>query len=918
MKSKPETVQAGLSGYILAAKLAPPKTHGVDLIERVGLAQRIKSALSLAATIVVAPAGYGKTTLLCLCYADLKASGETVAWLTLDDSDDDKLLFANHLVSSLIRSNPGISERLKVTPDYKVDLDLKSATIAILNAVEHSERRTILFIDDLHCVSDTDVRQSISQLVNSSSRYLHVVIGSRSVPAIRLAKLRAQGLIGEIGLEELKFNKHEAAMFLEQAMGSTLDTGQIESFYARTEGWPVGLRLIALTAGQGGIREYPQLLPGSAVAEFLRDEVFENLPQALAEFVADSGVLGEFSAELCDHVLDRSDSAERIGEIEGLQLFIMRVGEPGWFRFHQIFAESVAALVTRRDPARKAMLHQRAASWFCKRGYPARALKHSFAAGDPEATAQLLSKVAPKLIQSGREGTLLRYAAELPEELLIDYPELQLERAYTLTLTWQFGEAQRILRNVKAALTSGVSAARWAELGIDLERVLRKQVYCEMQLAILSDDMVKAEALAHQWLSMDGEYSYFEGAVSHTSLLYAQRERFNCQNLGSSGKARVIFVSHDNRWGTIWHDCIIGAGYVQLGQLAKAQSIFGGAFETAIDVVGRSNPTTAMPALHLAELALERGDAIEADALIEEFLPLSTRIGLVDQLIAGYYTKVRLAQMISAEAALGVIDEGAEIALSRDFDRLSQFLILDRLRILSGMGNIGEVRRVSIVNNLVTSGDLPVPGPGQASAVAGRVLAASYLAIAENRLSEVDMILRRWMRFLETHQFARLNIRFALQLAHAQILLGDPKACHRTLRSALHMGMQGGFLRIFSDANSAVRQQIEHMKLGLGTGAGELASYHERVIASFARPKVLASSRSVNLEELGGQYQALNDREAEILLMVAMGMMNAQIAEESGLTVGTVKWYLQQIYSKLGVNRRSEAVFKARQIGLIA
>lgn len=912
------SIQAGLSGYILAAKLAPPKTHGVELIDRTSLADRIKSALSLAATIIVAPAGYGKTTLLGQCYADLKDHGENVAWLTLDDSDDDKLLFANHLVSALSGGNPGISERLKLTPDYKIDLDLKSAIVSILNALEQSGRRTTLFIDDLHFVSNADVWQSISQLLNYRSDFLHVVIGSRFIPPLRLAKLRAQGLVREIGVEELKFDRHEATMFLEQASGEQLDETQIDNLYARTEGWPVGLRLIALTSGHGDFGALPQLASGSAVEEFLRDEVIDNLPDGLADFVADTGILGEFSSELCDFVLGRSDSAALIKQIETLQLFIMRVGDPGWYRFHQIFTDSISTIVTRRDPDRKSFLHQKAAAWFSERGYPARALKHIFAAGDPVASAKLLDKVASKLVQSGREGTLLRYAAELPQDLLIDFPELQLERAYTLTLTWQFSEAQRILRDVKAALTSSQRTTHWSELGLDMERVLRKQVYCEMQLAILKDDMVRAEALARQWLSMEGEYSYFEDAVSQTSLIYAQREQFNSQSIGSSGKAREIFVSNDNRWGTIWHDCIIGAGYVQLGQLTKAGSIFNEAFKTAISVVGRSNPTTAMPALHLAELAYEQGRTLEADALVEEFLPLSTRIGLVDQLVAGYHTKVRLANLTSSEAALKVIDEGAELALSRDFERLNLLLIIDRLRILSAAGDISEVKRVSIVNNFVNAGDLFCPGPGQTTAVAGRALASSYLAIAENRLSEADVLLRRWMRFLETHQFARLYIRFALQLAHVQILSGDPKACHRTLRSAIQAGAQSGFLRLFSDANSAVRAQIEQMKLGIGGHWDELGRYHDQVIASLTSAATPPRSPTIDLEKLGGQYQALNEREAEILLMVAMGLMNSQIAEESGLTVGTVKWYLQQIYSKLGVNRRSEAVFKARQIGLIS
>lgn len=906
----------GRSGLILATKLGPPRLRATQLVLREPLIGRLNGALDVALTIVAAPAGYGKSTALSEWYLSLDRTSVSAAWLTLDESDDDPVLFANHLISAIDHGIEDLRGALRPSVDFKLDIDLRATATAIVNAIEGLDRDVVLLIDDLHAICNEDVLGLIELLSKSGSRKLHLVISSRTVPPIRLAKLRALGEVLELGVKDLQFDLDESRRFLEMGASQPVPVEIMEQVFAQTEGWAVGLKLAALSFTRTSRPSLAALPPGAGIGveEFLRDEVLNHLPERISEFVLDAGVIGEFSAELCNAVLGRTDTAELIDELEGLQMFISRVGDPGWFRFHQLFSDAVGAMGGRSDPERTAGLHRRAALWFEERGYPGRALRHMFLSGDPEECADVLSRVAHQLVQSGRNGTVMRYAAALPQELLADYPELQLEQVYALTLTWQFSEANRILRDVRASLMSTQRVAKWAASGRDMDRILRKQIYSEMQLAILKDEMVRAEALARQWLAMEGSYSFYEDAVSQTSLIYAQREQFQCQAMATSGRAREIFVNNGNRWGTIWHDCIIGAGYSQTGQLDRARIIYEGSFATALDVIGRDNPVTAMPALHLAELVYEQNEVGRAAALIDEFLPLSTRIGLVDQLVAGYQTKVRLAALESTQAALQVLDEGEEIALSRDFDRLNAFLVADRIKILAAAGETGEVRRIGLINNLATNLETFYPSRGQTTAAAARAFAAGHLALIENDLSGAEALLKRWLRFLGDNSCARFGVRFALLLTHVQIVMGEAKPAHRTLRTALQLGAKGGFIRSFVDSNPAVKGQLGQMTFSTGVGDTEIVAYHHRVMAALgsAAPKAVA-----DLATIGGQYDALNDRESEILLMISTGMMNSQIADEAGLTLGTVKWYLQQIYGKLGVKRRSEAVFKARQLGLI-
>ena len=911
---------ANSMGLLLATKLGPPLLRASDLISRAAFLHKMSRALDVALTIVAAPAGYGKSTALGEWYLSANLGTVAAAWLTVDDSDDDPILFASHLIAAIDHNIPDLRGKLRAAIDFRLDINLRTTAAGIVNAVEALGKPVVLLIDDLHTVTNAEVLGLIGFLSNSGSKWLHLVVSSRTKPQLRLAKLRAQGEVAEFGAEDLQFNRNEAHYFLTHGAADPLSDDVLDQIFERTEGWAVGLKLAALSFTQHDRPVLPQMLAGSSpgVNAFLRDEVLTKLPTPLASFLADAAVIGEFSAELCDAVLDRRDSADLIEELEARQLFISRVGEPGWFRFHQLFSDALDVIGTRAAPDRKALLHQRAASWFEKKGYPGRSLRHAFAAGDPEFSVQILDRVCPALVYAGRGATLVKYAASLPQELLVDYPGLQLERIYSLTLTWQFSEASRILRDVRASMMNGPRTAKWAAEGLDIDRILRKQTYCEMQLAILKDDMVRAEGLARQWLTMEGSYSFYDDAVTQTSLIYAHREQFNCQTVAASGRAREIFVNNGNRWGTIWHDCIVGAGYAQAGNLERARIIYEGAFETALDVVGRANPTAAIPALHLAELLYELDDVEGARALVDEFLPLATQTGLVDQLVAGYQTKVRLAALESTQAALRVLDEGEEISISREFDRLNAFLIADRLRILAAEGENAEVRRICLLNNLATELDSFYPAKGQTTAAAARAFAAAHLALVENNLSGADALLRRWMRFFDDHGCVRFGVRFAVLLVHVQILMGDAKLAHRTLRTALTLGSKGGFLRSILDANPAVRAQLEQMQIpAVGLDAAS-AAYHQRLHQAIGGGVRKASAAPVDLNELGGQYDALNDRESEILLMISMGMMNGQIADDAGLTLGTVKWYLQQIYGKLGVNRRSEAVFKARQLGLIA
>jgi LuxR family transcriptional regulator, maltose regulon positive regulatory protein len=905
---------------ILGTKLAPPPTRRAALVLRPILLERLDQIYVHSVCLITAPAGYGKTTTLSQWYEAIDRSKINCAWLGLDESDRDPAQFLTHLMATIERANSALAGQIKRTINIGIDVDLDAMAIALANACNENAEPIILIFDDFHIINSQRIFDFMNFLANARCASLHLVISTRDRPKLKLGKLRAIGDVLEIGLEDLQFDKEDARQLLSNGGIAQVSDDEIAALVERTEGWVAGLKLATIyLSNQPEPSRLPYLVSGAdrVLQDFLRDEVLARMPTDHVDFVMRTSVLNQFNTDLCNQLTNRTDSADVIEDLEARQLFIYPLaGDAGWYRYHQLFADLLQAMMAQRDANQVDALHLKAAHWFRTHKMPLPALQHALSSHDVTTSVEILDWAARDLVNTGLGSTLLHYSYQIPIELLADYPNLQLERVYANTLVWQFSEAERILREVRNGLMNPGRTAIWRERGMDLDRLQKKLVYCEVQLALLRDDMPRAVTLCQQWLKMEGTCSDFEQAVNETSLIYAQREQFDYSNVLLSGPIRDIFVARGIRWGTVWHDCIIGATFAATGDLARAESVYRTALRTAEEVVGHGSPTAAIAALHLAEVLYERNEVDTANQLLDAHLAMATRTGLVDQLIAGYVTRVRIIALQSPKEAYKVLDEGHEIAISRNFDRLDAFLLAERIRLLALNGAVGEAKQVAVVNNLSGPLENYEPARGATTRDAALALCAAVIAVLDNDVNGASKLLRRWSRFLEDRKSFRLFTRVSTVLAHIQLLQGDTKAALRSLRTALLVGHRGGAIRPFTDSNPAVRAFLLQSEILVNDPDENLASYAQLVLASLGAPLEQRAKNSA-VTENNALIDALNAREMEILTMVATGMMNSQIADEVGLTLGTVKWYLQQIYMKLGVNRRSEAVFKARKFGLI-
>ena len=418
---------AGSLPALVEAKLAVPSVrHGV--VDRPSIMRALDAGQDAALMLVAAPAGYGKTTAVRAWCASLDAS---VAWVTLDAGDNDPVRLWRYVATAVDRIRSGLGraalQRLGVAGG-----PVEAAVDELMNGVAALGSELVIVLDDLHAVTSEECLSSIDYAVARLPPNAHVLVVTRTDPALRLAPLRAAGGLVEVRVADLAFTTAEAHELLVALGRLELGAQEIEVLVERTEGWPAALVLAWLwlrtvedparaVQGFGGTHRF--------VAEYLSGEVLAALDEDRRTFLEELAVLGEFTAELCDDVLQRTDSASRLAELERSNLFVSRLERGGWFRIHSLFAEYARAQLAALDPGAPTRIHRRAAKCFRSRGLPAEAVAHAAAAVDHALLAELLVEYHLPLIRGGAGGTLLRWVRTLPDAVIVEHPELAVAAA---------------------------------------------------------------------------------------------------------------------------------------------------------------------------------------------------------------------------------------------------------------------------------------------------------------------------------------------------------------------------------------------------------------------------------------------------------------------------------------------------------
>jgi LuxR family maltose regulon positive regulatory protein len=445
---------------LLKTKLFPPppranQVNRQDLLAKIALARQ----RGVACTLVSAPAGFGKTTLVA-DYA--RATGLPFAWLALDEGDNALLRFWRYIDTALAGIDSRIGETMRPALYDSQAPDTQQIVTGLINDMIGVDKECILVIDDYHVIANQAVHQGITFLTNHAPPLLHLIIVTRADPPLPISRLRAQGQLMELRVADLRFTRAEAAAYLNHSMNLDLPEADVAALEARTEGWIVGLQLAALSMQERADRSrFIQSFTGSHhyVLEYLMDEVLSRQPEPLQRFLLETSILPRMCAALCDAVTERADSADILSGLYRRNLFLTPLdGERSWFRYHHLFAELLMGILKRTHAGVLPGLHRRAALWFQDNGLVADALRHAFAIPDYAYASRLVLDNWRNIYHQGRLNTAVAWLDSLPPDFVRQSPPLGVAYCWTLFVRGEYDRIETYLDEITQVFAQMVAA----------------------------------------------------------------------------------------------------------------------------------------------------------------------------------------------------------------------------------------------------------------------------------------------------------------------------------------------------------------------------------------------------------------------------------------------------------------------------
>ena len=446
-----------MSHALVTTKLRAPRTRP-NLVAR----RRLRSVLDRQGgrrlTLVSAPAGFGKTTLISEWAEERLAQGESVAWVSLEESDNDPARFSTYLVAALRTVGEGIGEGVLASLRSPEPPPVEAVVGALVNDLAEVPQEIAVVLDDYHVIDAEPVHEATSFLLEHLPENVHLVVIGRTDPPFPLPKLRARGQMTEIRAADLRFTSEEATAFLGDVMGLALSARDVAALEEVTEGWAAALQLAAISMqDREDVSAFVESFTVSNrhVLDFLTEEVLERQPEHVRDFLLKTSILDRLSGPLCDALAGASDGQAMLEGLERDNLFVVPLDDDRrWYRYHHLFADFLRGRLLREHPERVAESHLRAASWYEREGWASEAVEHALAAGDYQWAARLIEQHAQALVLRGEGATMDRWLSALPAVLVRSRPRLSLARAIWALIDSRTDEVEGLLTDAERTLVT--------------------------------------------------------------------------------------------------------------------------------------------------------------------------------------------------------------------------------------------------------------------------------------------------------------------------------------------------------------------------------------------------------------------------------------------------------------------------------
>jgi len=917
----PVGVAASERDVLLATKLHVPRLQR-GFVPRPRLTGQLDEGLAREIVLLCASAGFGKTALL----ADwVRRGSRPVAWLSLDAGDNDPARFWRHVVAALDRAHPGIAQRVGPLLGPPAPRSFEGLVTELINelAARPSEEVILLVLDDYHLIDAQPVHMPLEFLLRHLPPGLRVVLASRSDPPLPLARLRATGQLVELRADDLRFTAEETAALLYETLGPGLPGPAAAALTVRTEGWAAGLQLAALSMRETtDVAGFVAAFSGSHryVLDYLAEEVLERQSEQLRTFLLETSVLERLSGALCDAITGRTDSQVILEQVERANLFLVPLDEVrGWWRYHHLFADLLRARLRQEQPGQLVQLHHNAAAWYQEHGLADDAMRHAVAAGEMDWAARLIERHFDELFYLRGEGaTIQRWLASLPAGLARSRSRLCLAEALLALASGRVEAAGAPLDAAERALTKVADEPFESTVGRG-SWLLNVAATITMQRAYLSalrGDAGGTASFASRALAEIGEDDWMLKSVAQWNLGLAEWLR------GRLAEAERALSSTSSQWREIGERGLGVVMHDHLGQVQRAR----GRLDAAIGTYQRTLAVTALPggpampgagAAHvgLAEVAYERNELDTALHHVTEGIPLCRQFVYTPPLAAGLATLGWIRQARGDPAgAQEAMDEARQMALSPAVTGLFNPVPAEWARLLVAHGEVAAAACWAEELGLRTDDE---PGYPQER----EYLVLARVLVAQDRPAQALALLGRLHAAADAQGRTGSVIEIGALRALALAAAGEESAAVDVLARALMLAHVQGYVRVFADEGqpmSALLARLIAAQQGDQAAArGVPLGYLALVLRAIGGEDAGPGAGRQAAAAVPGLVEQLTARELEILVLLAAGAPNPRIAAELVVTVDTVKKHVSHLLAKLGATNRTEAVTRARQLGVI-
>ncbi|MBI1277591.1 MAG: hypothetical protein GC179_05645 [Anaerolineaceae bacterium] len=891
---------------ILRTKLTPPPVRA-DLVLRPRLTQLFSASLEHPLTLICAPAGYGKTTLLGEWIVSDAGRAIPVAWLSLDEDDNDPVRFLTYLISAVASVNDiDLVEMLSLLRSPQ-PLPPKAVLTALISRLEDFPQHFILVLDDYHLIAAAPIHEALTFLLDHLPARMRLIMTSREDPLLPLARLRGRGQLAEIRADDLRFTPDEAKQFLEQMLGVELSIEQINNLDVRTEGWIAGLQMAALAMkGREDVGGFISAFTGSHrfILDYLTEEVLSRQSEQIQNFLLETSILKRMSGALCDALTGRMDGQVVLEQIERNNLFLIPLDQDRhWFRYHHLFGDILYRHLQRTKPNLVLELHRRASTWFEEHGWLGEAVGYALAGKDNELAVRLVEHYGERLRLIGEVDTVLRWLAALPDEARRSRPKLELNYAFLLARNSATVEAEQRVEWVEQKLLKEKGSANEPERKALLGQAAVVRATLSLIAAYEGDKTISAGRHAldllpdsdlhwRSWVNMILGITYLESKGNTTE---AKRWLDEAARMGE--KIGDVFI----QMISIFH--LTRIDIVQ-GTLQQAENRCNTLLRLAHEPVWKGQPAAGYARLNRAWIRFERNELEAAHEDVVAAHNIMEAYGLTTMSLAGDVLLAWINHIQGHQAEAHELMQNANETIRRK--KLTLVFVS-----ASAWQAWLSLKQGDLLYPIQWSRSIEETIKGSLDpALEFEHITLARVLIAQGRLDEAQELLMSL--YLTANNNGRLGrvIAICILQALATSMQGNIDHAIDQLMYALSLAEPEGYARTFLDEGPLMLALLRETKT-----RGIAVDYVTKLLA--ASDYAAAAESNTSQHPSAGELESLSERELEVLQLIAEGASNREIANMLVISIGTVKKHLNNIFLKLDSHSRTEAVATARKHNIL-